>query len=72
MIPIPNKLALKLIIGIACALLPSACATTRTPQPIPAVAEQRMCPTYPLPPQDLLKPPAKTDFLSKTSAPAGT
>ena len=35
-------------------------------QPIPAVAEQRQCPAYPLPPATLLKPPARTDFLSPT------
>ena len=33
------------------------------PQPIPAVAEARHCPAYPLPPASLLKPPVKTDFL---------
>ena len=48
------------------ALLLSACAATPKPQPIPAVAEQRPCPAYPLPPADLLKAPAKTDFLPKT------
>ena len=48
-------------------LLLSACAgKAPPPQPIPAVAEARQCPTYPLPPADLMKPPAKTDFLSKT------
>ena len=36
------------------------------PQPIPAVAEQRQCPAYPLPPAALIKPPAKTDFLPPT------
>ena len=36
------------------------------PQPIPALAEQRQCPAYPLPPAALLKPPAKTDFLTPT------
>ena len=34
-----------------------------TPQPIPAVAEPRQCPAFPLPPAALLKPPVKTDFL---------
>lgn len=48
------------------ALLPSACAETRPPQPIPAVAEQRQCPSYPLPPKELLKAPVKTDFLNPT------
>ena len=45
------------------ALLPTACASTPKPQPIAAVAEARQCPPYPLPPADLIKPPAKTDFL---------
>ena len=39
---------------------------TERPQPIPALAEQRQCPAYPLPPAALLKPPAKTDFLHPT------
>jgi len=47
------------------ALLLSACGQER-PKPIPAVAETRHCPAYPLPPEDLLKPPVKTDFLSPT------
>jgi hypothetical protein len=47
--------------------MPSACAGDPKPlQPIPAVAEQRRCPAYPLPPETLLKPPAKTDFLTPT------
>ena len=49
-------------------LLPSsllgACASAPKPQPIPALAEAHQCPAYPLPPVALLKPPAKTDFLS--------
>ena len=49
------------------ALLLSACApTTPAPQPIAAVAEQRQCPPYPLPPADLLKPPVKIDFQTPT------
>jgi len=28
------------------------------------LAEQRQCPAYPLPPKGLLKPPARTDFLT--------
>ena len=44
----------------------TACATTPKVQPIPAVAQSRQCPAYPLPPAALLKPPAKTDFLSPT------
>ena len=48
------------------ALLLSAFATrSQAPQPIPALAGQRQCPAYPLPPADLLKPPVKTDFLPK-------
>ena len=54
-----TKLALPLL-----ALLPGACMAPRPPQPIPAVAEQRQCPPYPLPPKALLKPPAKIDFLT--------
>ena len=53
------KIALPLL-----ALLPVACAATpKPPQPIQAIAEQRQCPAYPLPPKDLLKPPVTTDFL---------
>jgi len=49
------------------ALSLGACATRPTsPQPIAAVAEARQCPAYPLPPPALLKPPAKTDFLTPT------
>jgi len=49
------------------ALLLSACAArTPAPQPIPALAEQRLCPAYPLPPEVLLKPPVKTNFLNPT------
>ena len=45
----------------------SACASPPDrPQPIPAVAEHRLCPAYPLPPAALLKPPVKTDFLTPT------
>ena len=31
-----------------------------------AVAQQRQCPAYPLPPAELLKAPAMTDYLSPT------
>jgi len=49
------------------ALSLSACAArTPPPQPIPAVAQERLCPAYPLPPAALMKPPAKTDFLDPT------
>jgi hypothetical protein len=48
-------------------LLPlEACSTTPKPQAIPALAEQRQCPAYPLPPAALIKPPVKTDFLPPT------
>jgi len=50
-------------------LLLSACASRPAPpQPIPALAEQRQCPPFPLPPEALLKPPAKTDFLDPTGS----
>ena len=46
------------------ALMLAACAATpRPPQPIPALAEARQCPAFPLPPEELLKAPVKTDFL---------
>ena len=49
------------------ALALGACAAkSPAPQPIPALAEARQCPAYPLPPAALLKPPAKTDFLKPT------
>ena len=32
----------------------------------PVLAQQRQCPAFPLPPEALLKPPAKTDFLGPT------
>ena len=48
------------------AIVLSACASPpERPQAIPAVAQVRQCPAYPLPPAALLKPPAKTDFLSR-------
>ena len=56
--PLANLLSVSLL--SACAASPQA------PQPVPAVAEQRQCPAYPLPPADLLKPPVKTDFLHAT------
>ena len=57
-----SKLALPLL-----ALTLGACATNRPPQPIPAQAEQRQCPAYPLPPAELLKAPVKTDFQKATN-----
>jgi hypothetical protein len=59
------KLALPML-----ALAMTACATGPiAPQPIPALAEARQCPAYPLPPAALLKPPAKIDFLGSTGSP---
>lgn len=49
--------ALPLSLG-ACAAKPER------PQAIPAVAEQRQCPAFPLPPKGLVKPPVKIDFLT--------
>jgi hypothetical protein len=43
----------------------SACGQER-PQPIPAVPEARTCPAFPMPPAELMLPPAKEDFLPKT------
>jgi hypothetical protein len=48
------------------ALMLSGCATHPRPQPVPVLAEAHQCPAYPLPPEALLKPPAKTDFLPQT------
>ena len=45
-------------------LLGGGAAKERPVRPIPVLAEQRLCPAYPLPPAALLKPPAKTDFLT--------
>ena len=59
------KLALPpLALLLPISLLGACAAKPEPPQPIPAVAEQRQCPAYQLPPAELLKPPAKTDFLS--------
>jgi hypothetical protein len=53
------------------ALLLSGCASTpKAPQLIPVMAQQRQCPAYPLPPAALIKPPAKTDFLTPLSQPS--
>ena len=53
------------------ALALCACSSRpERPQPIPAVAEARQCPAYPLPPSDLLKPPVKTDFLTASPQPS--
>ena len=43
--------------------LSSCAARPQQVQPIPALAEQHQCPAFPLPPAELLRPPAKTDFL---------
>ena len=50
------------------ALSLSACASKpEAVQPIAAVAQQRQCPAYPLPPEALIKAPLKTDFLTPSS-----
>ena len=60
-----TKTALPLLV-----LALSSCASRpQAPLPIPAVAEERQCPPYPLPPADLLKAPAKTDFLTPMPSP---
>ena len=43
----------------------SACGAGRTvpPEPIPVLAEQRICPKPPLPPAELLRRPVRKDFL---------
>ena len=38
------------------------------PQPLAAVAEQRLCPPPAQPPARLVVPPKKTDFLSPTGS----
>jgi hypothetical protein len=48
------------------ALALTNCAQNIPPGPIPAIAETRLCPGFPLPPEGLLKAPVKTDFLSPT------
>jgi len=54
------------LLAPALLFLPSACASPPGPPPIPVLAEQRQCPAFPLPPEALLKPPVKTDFLGPT------
>jgi hypothetical protein len=52
---------------LAPVLMLAACGGRQpAPQPIPAVAEQRQCPAFPLPPEQLLKSPLKLDFLTPT------
>ena len=46
--------------------LTSCAASPDKPQPIPALAEARICPAWPLHPVELMKPPRKTDFLRPT------
>ena len=49
------------------ALSLSACSSpNERPQPLAAVAEQRLCPPPAQPPAKLVVPPKKTDFLSPT------
>ncbi len=47
-------------------MLPACSSPPVRPQPIPALAEARQGPAYPLPAAGLLRPPAKTDFLPPT------
>ena len=56
---------LKSALPLLAALLSACAENPQPPQPIPAVAQARQCPAFPLPPSELIKPPAKTDFLSK-------
>ena len=53
-------------VSLLLALTLTACASTPKAQPIPVLAETRQCPAYPLPPETLLKAPAKIDFLPPT------
>ena len=61
-----SRHALPPLAPLLLASLLAACGQAR-PQPIPAVAEQRQCPAYPLPPEALLKPPVTTDFLTSAA-----
>jgi len=49
------------------ALALAACSQSPPPRALTALAAERQCPAYPLPPAALLKPPAKTDFLTGSS-----
>jgi len=60
---------MKRVLPLLACLLGACAARPQTPQPLSAVAEARQCPAYPLPPPDLLKPPAKIDFLHPTASP---
>jgi hypothetical protein len=59
-------MTMKLALPMLALALSSCAAKQKSSQPIPAVAEARQCPAYPLPPADLLKMPTKTDFLQPT------
>ena len=59
------KLALPML---AAALLLSSCARNPDPQPIPAVPERLICPAPAQPPAELIKRPAKIDFLPPAPA----
>ncbi len=51
------------------ALALSACSSApERPQPLSAVAEQRICPPPARPPSSLIVPPRKMDFLSPTAS----
>jgi hypothetical protein len=49
--------------------LTSCAGKQRLPQQIPALAQARHCPAYPLPPKALIEAPEKVDFLPKTPSP---
>ena len=51
------------------ALTLAACSSTPKPRAIPVLAEAHRCPSFPLAPAELLKPPAKTDFLNPMHSP---
>ena len=52
-----------LLLAPGLALSLTSCASAPSPQPLPVLAETHQCPSFPQPPEALLKPPAKTDFL---------
>ena len=57
---------MKAVLPLLAVALASCASKQQPPQPIAAVAQQRLCPPYPLPPKALLTPPAKIDFLMAT------
>ena len=59
------KMISKFSLAAARALAERLRIEARAVQPIAAVAQQRQCPAYPLPPEALIKAPLKTDFLTR-------